>query len=128
MNHRFEKHYSREEARSMLPSIREWIAVLVQSRGRLAQLEEHLAASMSQGGDLGGESVHDWLHTLVRFQEVMQEFARRQILLKDLDRGLVDFPAILHGREVFLCWEAGEEDVEHWHELDGGFGGREPLG
>jgi len=58
---------------------------------------------------------------------VLREFARRQIQLQDLDRGLVDFPAIVGGREVFLCWEEGEKEVEYWHELDAGYAGREPL-
>ena len=47
--------------------------------------------------------------------------------MKDLSRGLVDFPALIGGREVFLCWEADEDDVEFWHELESGYGGREKL-
>jgi hypothetical protein len=42
-----------------------------------------------------------------------------------VDRGLVDFPAILGGREVFLCWEKDEQDIEYWHDLDSGYSGRE---
>ena len=44
------------------------------------------------------------------------------------DRGLVDFPALIDGREVYLCWELGEDDVGYWHDMDAGYGGREPLG
>ena len=58
---------------------------------------------------------------------MLQEFQRREIQVKDLQRGLVDFPAMLEGREVFLCWEQDEEDIEFWHELDGGYAGRERL-
>jgi hypothetical protein len=49
------------------------------------------------------------------------------IVLRDIDRGLVDFPALIDGREVLLCWELGEEEVAYWHDLDTGFDGREPL-
>ena len=76
---------------------------------------------------LGGGLVNTWVRTLVALNELLLEFARREIQLKSLDRGLVDFPAIIDGREVFLCWEQDEEDVEFWHELDGGYAGRERV-
>ena len=57
----------------------------------------------------------------------LAEFQQRQIFIKDLERGLLDFPSIIGDREIFLCWEQDEESVEHWHELDSGFAGREPL-
>jgi hypothetical protein len=60
-------------------------------------------------------------------QEVLAEFQRRRIFIKDLERGLVDFPAIIGGREVFLCWEQDEADIEFWHDLDAGYTGRERL-
>ena len=47
--------------------------------------------------------------------------------IKDLERGLIDFPAIVAGREVFLCWEQDEDDIEYWHDLDTGYAGREKL-
>ena len=48
-------------------------------------------------------------------------------MIKDIDRGLIDFPAIIDDREVFLCWELGEDEVAYWHDLEAGYGGREPL-
>ena len=55
------------------------------------------------------------------------QFQKREIIVKDLDRGLVDFPTLRGGQEVFLCWENGEEDIEFWHDLDSGYAGRERL-
>jgi hypothetical protein len=83
---------------------------------------------LSQGYDVGGETVNGWARSVVEFRRVLREFETRDIQVKDLERGLVDFPSILQGREVFLCWEEGEDDIEYWHELDGGYGGREKLG
>ena len=60
-------------------------------------------------------------------KEVLLEFKARQIQLKDIERGLIDFPAIIGGKEVFLCWEQDEEDVEFWHDLESGYAGRERL-
>ena len=49
------------------------------------------------------------------------------ITLREIETGLVDFPALVNGRQVCLCWRLGEGDVEWWHELSDGFGGRRPL-
>ena len=57
----------------------------------------------------------------------MAEFAERDIVLRDLDRGLIDFPAVREGREVYLCWVDGEDDIAFWHDLDAGYAGRQPL-
>jgi hypothetical protein len=110
-----------------LPQVREWLKRLVQLRSELEKLEERLSALAAPGRDLGGELVNQWVRTLAGIQEILVEFFRREIQIKDLDRGLIDFPAILAGKEVFLCWEQGEADVEFWHDLDAGFAGRERL-
>ena len=60
-------------------------------------------------------------------QLAISQLAEWNIQLKDLQRGLVDFPARLEGRTVFLCWELGEEEVGFWHETDTGFSGRMPI-
>ena len=49
------------------------------------------------------------------------------ISLRDIESGLIDFPALAGGRQVWLCWRLGEEGIDWWHELDDGFGGRRPL-
>jgi hypothetical protein len=48
-------------------------------------------------------------------------------VLRDIDRGLIDFPAVIDGQEVYLCWELDEERIGFWHELDTGYGGRQAL-
>lgn len=127
MSWRFSHHYTREEARALLPQIRAWLAKLRRLQPPLEDQQRGLQKLLAQGCDLGGARVTHFLRTLAETQTVLREFARRQIQLQDLDRGLVDFPAIVGGREVFLCWEEGEKEVEYWHELDAGYAGREPL-
>ena len=51
----------------------------------------------------------------------------RKAQVAAVDRGLVDFPAVIAGREVFLCWEEGEDDIEFWHDLDTGYAARARL-
>jgi hypothetical protein len=127
MAHKFHKHYTREEARALLPQIRDWLKRLAHFHAELEKTEGRLVSLRSHGDDLGGSMVNGWVRTIADMEEVLLEFQRRQIQLKDVDRGLVDFPAIIGGKEVFLCWEQDEEDVEFWHELDVGYAGRERL-
>jgi hypothetical protein len=127
MSNRFEKHYTRDEARALLPQLRKWLEKLGELRQDQERLDKRLTSLMSEGNDIGGEQVNKWIRTLAAMQEVLMEFHKREIFIKDLDRGLVDFPAVIGGKEVFLCWERDEDDIEFWHDLDTGYGGRERL-
>jgi hypothetical protein len=127
MEHRFDKHYTRDEACALLPQIRLWLELLNRLRKDLERYDKRLSGLAEQGNDIGGETVNNWIRALAGMQEVLAEFQRRRIFIKDLERGLIDFPAIMGGKEVFLCWEQDEQQIEFWHDLDTGFSGREPL-
>jgi len=127
MGHLFKKHYTRDEARTLLPQIRQWLKRASGLRQQLARCDRRLAGLLSAGHDAGGDAVHQWVRTLADIKETLREFQKREIQIKDLDRGLIDFPAILGGKEVFLCWEQDEEDIEFWHDLNSGYAGRERL-
>jgi hypothetical protein len=127
MEHRFKTHYTLEEARALLPQIREWLQRLNHLRQELEKFDKRLSGLVEQGNDVGGGTVNNWIRALADMQKLLGEFQRREIIIKDLQRGLIDFPAIIAGREVFLCWEQDEEDIEFWHDLDTGYGGRERL-
>jgi len=127
MTYRFDKHYTRDEARELLPQIRRWLKQMLQLRAELEKHDERLRGLREPGRDVGGEPVNSWVRTMADVKEVLLEFHRRDIQLKDLDRGLLDFPAIIGGKEVFLCWEQDEEDIEFWHDLDAGYAGRERI-
>jgi len=127
MKHRFAKHYTREEAQALLPQLRQWLKRLNELRHDMERNDKRLASLMHPGHDLGGDLVNKWVRTLADMQELLGEFQRRDIQIKDLERGLLDFPAIIGGKEVFLCWEQDEDAVEFWHDLDTGYGGRERL-
>jgi len=127
MPHRYQKHYTRDEARALLPQIRHWLKRIVQLRDKLEKYEQRLSALIEPGRDLGGELVNSWLRTVADIKGAFSEFQKRDIQIKDLDRGLIDFPAFVGSKEVFLCWEQDEDDIEFWHDLDTGYAGREPL-
>ena len=127
MNHRFQKHYTREEAEALLPQIRQWLQRLNDLRHDVERSEKRITSMMHPGHDVGGDLVNRWIRALAEMQKLLGEFQRRDVQIKDLERGLLDFPAIIGGREVFLCWEQDEDNVEFWHDLDTGFSGRERL-
>src|SRR5436190_5524611 len=117
----FKQHYTRDQARALLPQIRTWLASLNNARRLAARHDERAAPQLAGGDDLGGSAVNEWFQHLVRIRKLLLEFQAREIQVKDIERGLIDFPAMLGGREVFLCWEQDEPDVEHWHDLDTGY-------
>jgi hypothetical protein len=127
MAHRFDKYYTQDEVRALLPQIRQWLAQLNRLQQELEHLDRWLSGLMERGQDAGSRMVNGWIRTLADMQGIPAEFQRRRIFIKDLSRGLVDFPAIIGGKEIFLCWEQEEDDIEFWHDLDTGFAGRERL-
>lgn len=68
-----------------------------------------------------------YFRLLMHLQSAVERLAAKGIRVKDPARGLVDFPALRAGREVWLCWKVGEPSIEHWHERDAGFAGRQPI-
>jgi hypothetical protein len=127
MAHQFQKHYTREEARALLPQIRQWLDQLLQLRSQLETNNRRVDGLMASGQDQGGDLVNRSIRLLSEMRTLFLEFQSREIFIKELERGLIDFPAIIGGREVFLCWEKDDEDVEFWHDIDSGYAGREPL-
>jgi len=127
MKNRFDKHYTREEASALIPKLRGWLQRVNELREELTKCDKRLGGLRAAGEDLGGDLVAKWIKIIAEIKQVVDEFQRREIIIKDIERGLLDFPAIIGGREVFLCWEKDEEKVEFWHELDAGYAGRERL-
>ena len=127
MDHRFRKHYTLEEARTLLPQIREWLLEIQQIRRQLKPLDQRIEQLLASGADIGGDSVQSQAKLLAGLQRVVRELFTREIQIKDIERGLIDFPSLMDGREVFLCWEMEDDDIEFWHELDSGYAGRERL-
>jgi hypothetical protein len=127
MARQFRTHYSLDEARALLPRIRRWLVQLAGARASIQRYDRRLGRLLTSGRDLGGPGVKAWLEALATLQEALHEFRAREIQLKDPDRGLVDFPAFMGDREIFLCWEQSEEDIGFWHDLESGYAGRQKL-
>jgi hypothetical protein len=130
-----ERYFTPEEANELLPEIRPLAEEMVGSRRLLAGAEARRAAVLERisgnGGDLAPSDLAELAEEVeahaTELARCVRELSALGVQVKDLDRGLVDFPALRDGDEVLLCWQLGEEDVAHWHGVDDGFAGRQPL-
>lgn len=125
MNH--ERHYTVEQANAALPFVGERLERLRVLREQLDDEEARAAlseAGPSNGGGAAGRVVSE---AFLGLQRTLGELQAMEIVLRDLERGLVDFPALRDGEEIYLCWEEGEEEVGFWHDTDSGYAGRRTL-
>ena len=124
----FEKHFTLEEAQALLPAVRDAFSKIDAIRESLAKHGKDIESLMkASDGNGGGKGSADYLDDILALNSIMSELTREGILIKDLGQGLVDFPCMRDGREVFLCWRVGEDTISYWHELETGFAGRQAL-
>jgi hypothetical protein len=124
----FQKHFSVDEARALLPEIRRIFQDAHRRRDHMQKADAELGeTSKRTGADLGGGKVSALLLDMLQLNLQLQHIQELGVQIKDFERGLVDFPHLRDGREVFLCWELDEDDIEFWHDLDTGYAGRERL-
>jgi hypothetical protein len=121
------RHYTVAEANAALGWVRERIERLRAAREGLSDEEarEALTAASPQNG--GGEPGRVVSEAFIELRDALHELQAVEVVLRDLERGLVDFPAIRDGREVYLCWEEGEDEIGWWHDPEAGHAGRQPL-
>lgn len=123
----YERHFTRAEANALLPQLTAMLSQLREAKDELTDTEAHEALGEAAPSNGGGEEGKQVGVAFLEVRRILGTIEESGIVLRDIDRGLVDFPAVIEGREVYLCWEFGEEDVSFWHDMDAGYGGREPL-
>jgi len=122
-----DRHYTLEEAAALLPQVEELIRRLRSARERLTDREAREALSSAAPTNGGGEPGRSVSEGFLELRDTLIELRELEVVLRDLEKGLVDFPAMRDGREVYLCWQEGEDEIAFWHEPDAGFSGRRPL-
>jgi hypothetical protein len=130
-----ERHFTAEEANALLPTVRPIAERMVAHRRALAVASvRHARIATKIAGNGGGVDPHeiDRLQATVEAEaqavaDAVEELQRLGLQVKDLDEGLVDFPALRGEEEVLLCWRLGEDEIGYWHTAADGFAGRRPL-
>ena len=116
------------EARSLLPIVRNLTEAMVQLARELHTFHPQIRGLAERGMEnTGSPEGTRYLTYLLRMQDCVRRIQRLGCLVKGVEDGLVDFPHLKEGREVYLCWKLGEDDIHYWHETDAGFAGRMPL-
>ena len=122
-----ERHYTLEEANAALPAVEALLNRLRAAREQLSDTDAREALSEAGPTNGGGEPGRVVSEAFLALRDGLVELREREVVLRDLERGLVDFPAMRDGQEIYLCWEEGEEEIAFWHEPDAGFAGRKPI-
>jgi hypothetical protein len=124
----YDRLFTRDEADRLLAELRPIVADLIQARARLIEMQPELAGVLDKLlGNGGSRMTAELLETFERLRRDVRAIEAMGVLVKDLETGLLDFPSERDGEIVFLCWRHGEPSVAHWHAVDAGFSGRQPL-
>jgi hypothetical protein len=129
------RHFTPEEANAELEEVRPLVEELVASRQEhTAALERQEELERKIRGNGGGIPPAELASATAevdgharRLARLVDEITSHGAEVKDLDTGLVDFPALHRGETVLLCWQLGEDEIAWWHRIDDGFAGRRPL-
>jgi hypothetical protein len=126
------RFYSIDQAEARLSDLSPLLEKLRDDRADIATARTELARYLTTNGNAGHADELEARETRIRdlvfrMERYVSQLVAWDITLRDIETGLVDFPALVSGRQVCLCWKLGEEHVAYWHELDAGFGGRRPL-
>lgn len=131
-----DKYFDRHEAEELLPLIGPFLEEARGQKQQIDGLDEDIARAASRimvlGGSIPpygelGRKKAEREKFVASLEQTVAKIVETGCLVKDLDEGLVDFPSLLKGEEVYLCWKLGEERIEYWHGIDEGFAGRKPL-
>ena len=120
-----ERVYTVEEANAELPELRVRLGLIREARQTVLRAAERIRGRVAVDG--GGHEGKDYWEASATLKAELEWLAERDILLRDAEVGLVDFPGEREGRRVYLCWRLGEDRVAYWHGVDSGFASRKPI-
>ena len=120
------KYFSVSEANRALPYVSRIVSEVIDCYQIVVNLRHKIGTVDSDTDDQ--ERLQDeYERSMDRLNELLDELQQVGVELKDFEKGLLDFPAVHDGREIYLCWHFGEAQVEAWHELEAGYQGRQDV-
>ncbi|MDT7043417.1 DUF2203 domain-containing protein [Candidatus Nitronereus thalassa] len=116
------------EATALLPQLETFLTKAKNGRTVLLHTKEEITKACAKAQFGGGSVVGPrYISALEDLHENLQKIQELGVIVKDLEMGLCDFPYLLDGRIVYLCWKLGEDKIEWWHEITTGFSGRQAI-
>ena len=123
-------YYDIDAANARLAELRPLLAALRDARDEVAAGQRRLA-DLAAAEDADPTAIareqEGMTITVKRMEQAVRQIDAWGVTLRDIGTGLVDFPALVNGRPIWLCWKLGEDDIANWHEMDAGIAGRKPL-
>jgi len=124
----FSKHFTIREANQLIPLLAGQLKEIRQRQNEFLihypQLRDIKERRLT---DAGFPNSPEYLQRSAFLSEILAKISSTGVVLKDISRGLVDFPHLSEGKEILLCWELGEEEVLYWHDIYSGYDGRQNL-
>lgn len=122
------RYFNLEEASRTLDVIRPMMEEVVTiCRKIIADQPEIWPAIERSVGNGGNPALNKLVREFERLDELLHRVQETGVLIKDIEIGLLDFPALRNDKEVYLCWKVGEDRIAYWHEIEAGFAGRQPI-
>ena len=128
------RFYAIDEANAALPDVERILGALREQRGELIEARDRAVGLTPEDGTPPPEAAEQLRLLRLRMQGLIDQMqagvarlVELDITLRDIQTGLIDFPALVSGRPIWLCWRLGEPDVGHWHAQNEGFDRRRPL-
>jgi hypothetical protein len=122
------RYFTLQEAKAALQTIRPWVAEILEIRRSILESRPEVWPVIEKSMGNGGSRVASRLVVgFERLEALVERIQELGVLIKDVNTGLLDFPSLREGRQVYLCWRYGEEDIRYWHDVDAGFAGRQPI-
>lgn len=119
------RRFTLQQANSALPLVKRIVADIVRIHAEAVNLQQQIEESSSKDQ---ADAQKQLKLSLDRLHDLVDELTEVGVEIKDYENGLIDFIGRHQGRDVYLCWQLGEEQITHWHELSAGFAGRQPVG
>ncbi|HEY4688860.1 MAG TPA: DUF2203 domain-containing protein [Anaerolineae bacterium] len=122
------RHFTVDEANAILPRIRSLVASVLAARQRILDVQPEVWPVLEKAvGNGGSKKAGALIEDFKKIDDGVKTIQALGVVVKDINTGLIDFPALRGDREVFLCWRYDESTVTYWHELHTGFAGRQMI-
>lgn len=122
------QYFTLEDANTALKTIRPLMDEVQSIRQKIISTQPEAWGAIEKSvGNGGSRTLSKMVQDFERLDGLVHQILDTGVLIKDVNIGLLDFPALKEGREVYLCWQHGEGDIAFWHEIDAGYMGRQPI-
>jgi hypothetical protein len=122
------RYFTLEQANEALTLIRPLMDEVQAIRQKIMSSQPEAWTAIEKSiGNGGNRALSNMVQDFEKLDLLVHRILETDVLIKDVNIGLLDFPALRNGREVYLCWQYGEGEIAFWHEVDAGYAGRQPI-